>query len=352
MKKLIALLLVLAMVFAFAGCESAEKTKEKTEKTNEATPDTTESDAEQISLSDALDNTVKALEAGNLTITIDGGAEVTEETIPGLVAGYYSPINGQLQIIVDPEEKDLTVYGKVMSDSEIQTVVVYDGWSVSGGYYMDGWYKEDISEDLEMLFTETDSGSLEELLGELTEEDLEMIGEIIDLEKLIELLKTLVTEKFADEQWIKDNFGYTVTTESGTTVHTFDLDIMAIVKMLLGHIEEAFVNPEDYEELMELLDESLADLEDLDIKLKMIQTGDMITGFALEFEGEVDGEYGKVEFTVAISEIGTTTIDTEKLAKIIEELPDYEEYYEEKYGDYEDYYDDIIYEDTETGSEL
>lgn len=346
MKNLIALLLVLAMVLAFAGCESAENTKEKT---NEATLDTTESNAEQISLSDALENTAKALEAGNLTITIDGGAEMTEETVPGLVAGYYSPINGQLQILFNAEAKDITVYGKVMSDFEIQTVVLYDGWAVSDGY--NGWYKEDISEDLEMLFADTDSGSLEELLGELAEEDLKMIGGVIDLEKLIELLKTLVTEKFADEQWIKDNLGYTVTTENGATVHTFDLDLAKILKTLFEHIEEAFVNPEDYEELMEMLEDVLSELEDLDFKLKLIQTGDMITGFALEFEGEVDGEYGKAELTIAISEIGTTTIDTEMLAKIIEELPDYDEYYEEKYGDYEDYYDDSIYEDTETGSE-
>ena len=349
MKKLIALLLVLAMVFAFAGCESAETNKEKTEKTNEATSDTTKSDAEQVSLSDAFENTVKALEAGNLTITIDGGAEMTEETVPGLVAGYYSPINGQLQILFDAEAKELTVYGKVMSDYEIQTVVVYDGWSVSGGYYMDGWYKEDISEDLEMLFTQSDSDSLKELLGDLPEEELEMIGEVIDLEKLMELLETLATEKFADEQWIKDTFGYTVTTENGATVHTFDLDLIAILKMLFEHMEEAFVDPEVYEELMEMLEDGLTELENLDFKLKMIQTGDMITGFALEFEGEVDGEYGKAEITVTISEIGTTTIDTEMLEKIIEELPDYDEYYDSMYDDYDGY--DDVYEDTETGPE-
>ena len=373
MKKLIALLLVLAMVFAFVGCDSEVKTETKTEKTAETTKTTDEvaeevtepeqEEAEQVSLSAALENTVKALEAGNLTVAIEGYAEYTEETTPGLVAGYYSPVSGQLQVMFDAEAKELTVYGKVMADSDIQTVLVYDGWSVSGGYYQDGWYKEDISEDLEMLFADTEeAGGLSELFGDMSEDEIAAIEEVIDLEKLVEILKTLATETFSDEQWVKDNLGYTVTTENGVTVHTFDLDIVALIKLVLGEVKDAFVDPKDYDDMMDMIEESLEeafkDIEGMDFKIKLIQTGDMITGIALEVAGVVDGENGKAEITVTISEIGTTTIDTEMLAGILEELPDYEEYskkyYDDYYGDsYGDFYSDNFeaYEGTETVTE-
>ena len=345
MKKLIALLVVLAMVFAVAGCGMVTETETKTEVTTEVI----EPEAEQVSLKDALQNTIKALETGNLTITVEGGAEVTEKSVPGLVSGYYSPISAQLQVMFDADSKDLTVYGKVMDMYEIQTILIYDGWSVSEGYYGDGWYKEDISEDLESLFAGTETNDLGELLEQVAGDDLSYIEEIVDLEKLVELLESFVTEKFSDEQWLKDTFGYTVTTENGVTVHTFNLDIVELITTLFEHVEEAFVDPEDFEDLMDMIEDTLGDLEDLEIKFKLIQTGNMITGIALEFEGEVDGEYGDAKLTVTFSEIGTTTIDTEMLAEIIEELPDYDEYYDEYYGDdvgYEtDIFEDIVYED-------
>lgn len=350
MKKLIALLLVLAMVFAFAGCESAVETDIKTEKTTESAEGAKE--PEQVSLAEALKNTMKALEAGNLTITVDGGIEATEENVPGLVCGYWIPVSGQLQVMFDADSKDLTVYGKMMSEYEIGTVLIYDGWSVSGGYYEDDWYKEDISEDLEELFAydETEIDDLSDLLDQLPEEVLEMLEEVLDTEKLVELLETLVTEKFTDEQWVKEIYDYTVTTENEVTVHTIDLHWVTLIKQVLGHFEDAFVDQDDFEDLMESLEEGFEEVEILSFKVKLIQTGDMITGIALEFEGDEEGTYGKAEITVTLSEIGTTTIDTQMLADILEELPDYDEYYKDRYGD--DEFDDIILGGTETEADL
>lgn len=354
MKKLIALLLVLTMVFAFAGCEPTPE---------EDTENTVEPAQVQVSLSEAMSNTMEALKAGNLTITIVGGMESKQEQMPGLVSGNYDPIEGQLKVLLDPEEKELTVYGTTTSANELTTVIIHDGWMVNSVGYMSGYYdsylseylgdylgddvgsyfKVDISDSLDILFDDSEFESLEDVLDKIPEETLAEIEEVVDLEKLLELLETLGEEKFTNEQWWKDNFEYTATTEDGVTVHTFEIDPIMLLDLFFGHFEEVFVNAEDFEDLMEQIEDLTDYMPEFSMQVKLIQTGDMITGYGIyaETNESETKEQIKLDFTVTISDIGTTEIDTEMLDNIIEELPESEEFYEEYYGDYDDIYDDI-----------
>lgn len=343
MKKRIALLLVLAMVFAFAGCGSdtetdkeSPKSAETTQGSGEVTQEQTEPDRqpEQVSLEDALRNTAEELEAGNLTVSMEGYVQMVQEQQPGLVSGMNVPLNGQFQIMVDPEAEDISVYG-TLSSTVLMNIILHDGWLVTYDDIAEAYYKEDISEELEGFFAESEYEDLEDLLGQIPEEYLEGIEEIFDLEKLQELAMTLITEKFADEQWLNDTFGYTATTENGVTVHTYDLDLVVLIEAIFGHFEEAFQNEDDFLDLMDMIGELSDEMPEFTLQLKLIQTGDRFTGIGMYLEAEEaeTEQQIKLDITLRLSEIGTTAIDTEMLEDILDGVMEYDELYEEYYGD-------------------
>ncbi len=344
MKRLIALLLVLAMVFAFAGCESDTETDKKSRKSAESTEGSSEAtqeqtkpakQPEQVSLSDALSNTTEELEAGNLTVSMEGYVEMVQEQMPGLVSGMNIPLNGQFQIVAGREVEDISIYG-TLSSTVMMNIILHDGWLVTYDDIEEVYYKEDVSEDLESLFAESEYEDLEDLLDQIPAEDLEDIEEIIDTEKLLELLKTLVTEKFTDEQWLKDTFGYTSAAENGVTVHTYDLDLIVLIEAIFGHFEEAFRDEDDFLDLMDMIDELADEIPEFTLQLRLIQTDDRVTGIGvyLEAEDPTTEQTIKLDITLSLSEIGTTQIDTEMLDDILDGVMEYDEFYEEYYGEY------------------
>jgi hypothetical protein len=192
MKKLIALLLVLAMVFAFAGCNSEPETESKRNartETTEGTQTLPDEKPAQVSLEDALSNTFSKMESGNMTVSMQGYAEVTTEQLPGLVSGMNIPLNGQFQIMLDPETKDISVYG-TLSSAVMMNVILHDGWLVTYDDVEEVYYKTDISQQLEEMFAgSTYEGleDLEDILDQIPAETLEEVEEILDVEKLLEL---------------------------------------------------------------------------------------------------------------------------------------------------------------------
>ena len=344
MKRLIALLLAIAMVFAFAGCQSetqsesrGKKAAEGTEGSGEATQEVTEApeSVQQVSLADALSNSAEKMEAGNLTATLDGYVELLHEQTPGLASGARVPLGGTFQIAVDQENKDITVYGE-LSCVVVMNMILYDGWMVSYDSNVEDYYKEDISEELEGLFEEGEEfESLDEILDQIPEETLKEMEEIFDLEKMVELAETLFTEKFSDEQWLKDTFGYTSTTEGNVTVHTFELDLIVLLEEVFGHFEEAFVDEDLYLDLMDELDDMADEMPEFDLKLSLIQTDDELTGVGIYLEAEdPEAEMNvKVDATVTFSQVGTTQIDTEMLENILDEVLEFDEFFEKYYGE-------------------
>lgn len=357
MKRLIALLLALAMVFAFVGCQSAtetdakgKKAAESTEGSGEAAQEQTEAaeQTQQVSLADALSNSAGKMDAGNLTASLDGYVELLKEQTPGLASGARVPLEGTFQIMVDPEEEDITVYGTI-SCVLVMNVILYDGWMVSYDSDAEDYYKEDISEELKDLFEETEEfESLEDILDQIPEETLKEMEEVLDPEKLLELAESLVTEKFGDEQWLKDTFGYTSTTEGNVTVHTFELDLIVLLEKVLGHFEEAFVDEDDFLDLMDQLDEAAEEIPEFTLKMSLIQTDDEITGVGIYLEAEdpTTEMNVKVDATISFSQVGTTQIDTEMLENILDEVMEFDEFFEKYYGEdsetEEDVYSSII----------
>lgn len=337
MKRLISLLLVFAMVFAFAGCETTEtdtKDNETTESSTEATQEQTEpvEQTQPVSLGEALQNTAEAMKAGNLTVSIQGNVDLTQEQLPGLVSGMNVPLSGDIQLVIDQERENMSVYGVLNVSGVVMTVILHDGWLVTYDSTVEAYYKENVTEDLD---AENQYEELEDILDQIPEEELEQLEEVVDLDKLLELAETLATEKFSDEQWLKDTFDYSSTTEGDVTVHTFELDLVVLLEAVISHFEGAFLDEDDFLDLMDELEDIDDFIPEFTLELSLIQTGDLVTGAGvyLELDDSNAVRPVKLDITLNFVEIGTTQIDTEMLESIIDELMEYDEFAEEYYGD-------------------
>lgn len=350
MKKLCALLLAFAMLFAFAGCGASKDTTAASGSAAQAAADK-ETAVDTATLFEALSNTAKAIEEGkNLTVNLSANMSVVDEPTPGLKRGYDMNATADLQIHCDPDAQELTVYGQTNTSGMYETILVHDGWNVSTYFIDDTYYKEDISDDLEEMFKtskDAEGSSLEDILDQIPEEYLEQIEEVFDSSLLLELLQSLIEEKLQDEEWLKETFGYSSTQDGDTIIHTFELDLADVFNGLLTHFKDAFIDEESYDEALDSLD----DLENLDetvkdlvLKLELTQTGNQISAISLYLKG-TDAETSQVyEITAVLtfSKIGTTEIDFDALDAILDSLDEYDDSY------YDSYYDEYEYIDEDT----
>lgn len=312
MRKLIALLLALSILAAFAGCTPKEVTE------------ATESAPEPVPLSQALQNTWDAITKGKtFTVTVDGKMTDYYADVENLPQGTISTISGDLKIALDMEEKQLSMYGQAITDGEMVTAVVHDGWAVFFDYTTDEYSKSDVSEELNKLFEDNEEDF--DLTQILSEEDLELVGEVLDLEKALELLK----EKFSDPEQLKEAFNYSTTVEGATVIHTFRPDLFALLCEALGSLEDAFEDEDIYEEIMDELEDMQDEVDDGDVvlqtELTLTQTGDIITKLDLNIIKIYDGVENDIDLSVTISDIGTTELDLEMLDEILDELEEWEE---------------------------
>lgn len=306
MKKLIALLLVLYMLAAFAGCTTKEKTV------------TAEPAAEAVSLQQALENTLAAICGGKpFDLTVDGLITYYSETDDDLYTGKDNSIYGELTICLDKESQELSVYGMMSTEGMMTTGIIHDGWVVVYDTNKDAYYKMDFSDQLEKLFSE--GGSSFEFL--MTEDELEELEEDLDIEKLPALFQTLATEKFSDQAWLQEACGYTVSQEGSTVTHSFRCSIREVLTELSTYCEDTFTE-DGYEELTRAI--KRMDKETV-LLLTLTQENDMITAIDLEIwepEGQIDN---LVRLNFTLENIGTAELDTDMLEDVLEDLDEVNE---------------------------
>lgn len=304
MKKLIALLLALSMLAALAGC------------TPKASTDANKPAPEPVALDQALQNTKAAITQGkSFTVTVSGLITNYSEVESHLYYGMENTISGEIKLYLDEQNEQLSMYGQAVSDGEMVTSVLHDGWAVIYDLNEEKYFKQDISEEMEELFSE--DGLAPEAL--LTEEELEDLEETVDPEELPALWDSFAAEKLSDETWLRDTCGYTCATEGTTATHSFQAELRPLLTEVAAHFEEAFTEDgyEDLSRAIKRIDKEMT------LQLTLTQENDMITSVALQLQQPEDDITNETRLSVSISDIGTTELDLDMLDQILEDLDEY-----------------------------
>lgn len=238
------------------------------------------------------------LEGGNFTVEMEiDGEEAT------------------LMVDMDPDRRELTLCG--LTDGEIEFVLL-DGYAINKSY--DGtFYAEDISDELDDFFDEYEDFELEEidweeLLDEIDRGLYDEASEYIDFDVLNNCL-TAYYKTINDEKWLEKNAGFSEKEKRGVTYYVFDLDIYDFASASLAEFEDAFVDPDDYEEIEEALEELESDMDRVDLELSFgLDGGDPVS---LEFKGDAQGD--EVSFCIEFTDIGETEIDMDELEDILDD---------------------------------
>lgn len=298
MKKLIAFVMAVAILASLAGC----------------TPEQAPAVAAPVALEQAFQNTWDAIVAGkSFTITVDSLDTNYEAGRKYLYSGYDESFSCEMKVYMDKEAKELSLYGYTVTNGQMNTVMVQDGWMGFYDEYDGRFYKKNISEKLDKLF----AGELSEAL--MDEDELEDLEEDVDQEKLRTLWKEKVATKLNDTQWLKDNCAYTTVTEGTTVKHILQPDFEAVMEELAADLEDAF-DKQAYKDLT-------GEIKDLDnemtTKVILTQRDNMITGLEVEALVPEDEVTNTFTLSISIENIGTTQIDPDMQTEILEKLKEY-----------------------------
>lgn len=246
----------------------------------------------------------KTFGAENLTTTF----EITLEE-----DGISLKAEGDMQISFIPDQRELTLYANIEVAGESAELAVYDGYCIMRT--VTGVHSMDISEELDDFFDDYEEARKEgRSLKDIIEDIDEDAGDHVNFDELEKGLKKY-NKKFNDKRWLKENAGYSVKREDGTTVHSFDLDIYKFLKASLPFFEKAFLDEDDYEECMDDLQDSKSEMDDCDILLEMGIKGGKLVQMTAQLEDE-DGT--QVQLDISFSRIGTTRIDTDALEDLLD----------------------------------
>lgn len=226
--------------------------------------------------------------------------------------------SGTACVAIDPEERELTLYADMNADGEGGVIAVYDGYMMVKTDY--GCYGYDISDQLDDYFDTYEEGttqdiSWEELLDSMIYDGAyEEAAESVDFEKLESCLKALI-KKLNSKKWLKENAGYTVEKTDGITMHGFAPDIYTFVTASIAELEEAFIEADAYDDLVDTLDDAKSALEDIDVEFVLGVKG----GKLLHLEADVSGAGEDFQIEADFSNFGKTEFDVDELEDMLDE---------------------------------
>lgn len=257
-----------------------------------------------MTVANAAKNT---LTAENLTVefTIDEG---------------YESIEGTAYIDMDLDKRILNLLLELEVDGETGELVIYDEYLIlhSEGYYQ----YMDISDELDEFFDaceQTGSGEIdwEEIFVEWDIDQDDDLERIIDFDKINDCL-TAYAKKLNDPNWLKTYAGYSTDQKNGVTRYILEPELAVFLPASAVYFEDAFYDRDVYEDIMD----ETEDLEELDDELQIMVAFGVKSGklVSVETEIEVYGEDATVEVT--FSDIGSTKLDLDELADMLEEAKD------------------------------
>ncbi len=251
---------------------------------------------------------INTLTADSVTIELNAVYDGTE-------------VGGLFQLVMDPEERALTMYADVDVEGEQTIMAIYDGYLISE--YFGRYWAVDISDQLDEFFDAYEEFDLEEIdwqeLLESIEDGLyEEAQEYVDFD-LLQTCLTAYGKSLNDKDWLEENAGFSESGRGGVTYYTFEPDAYDFVYESFIHFEDAFRDADVYGEALDELKDSKSEMRDLDLELTFGIDGDELT--SLELDVDIDGDVFACE--IDFSSIGKTDIDMDELEDMLEDAQIY-----------------------------
>lgn len=254
----------------------------------------------------AAENTLKA---GNFTVDLS----MTTESILA-TTDTKQKTDGTIQVVLDAEDRKLTLLAELKVENEPATLAIYDEYLIFGvnDYFM----KLDISDSLEDFFDSYESANemdWEELLESLDEDLYDEVSEVIDFDELEKCLSAY-GRKLNSNQWLKENAGYAFSMEDGVRIHQFKPKNYQFLTASAECFEEAFIDEDDYEDMMDTLKDKKIEINDMEIELCVGIKSNQLTFLEYEISQKSSSTKMELEF----DKIGETEIDEDKLEQLLE----------------------------------
>lgn len=238
------------------------------------------------------------LEAGNLTLDFQ-------------YDGDLGTMDGSIQLAVDPEKEELTLYASSNADGGETVIAVYRGHLLLGynGEFIGNKVETDGFFRVYQELLEGKEPDWEGLIQSWSEVLYEDMAEVLDFDILKDSMKEY-GKSLNSKHWLETYAGFRQEDQSGVTRYIFRPKLYDFACASAAHMEPAFRSQEDYRELMQELADSKEAWEEIQPEL----------GIGLEdgLPYDLDVEYQGVTFHLNFRQIGNTNIDTAELDQILE----------------------------------
>ena len=225
-------------------------------------------------------------------------------------------VGGTVQLEIDPEHRELTLYA-VQTRGDSMFMAIYDGYVITGSQYYSIAY--DISQELDQFFDSYESLDEEdyrwqELLDAIREGMYQQVQEHIDLTVLEDCLEDY-WDCLNEEDWLQAYAGFWEEKEDGVTCYRFAPDLYTFTYESMTQMKPAFRDRGEYLDLMDELEDSQHDLQQLQPKLAVGILDRELSFLELEAGKGAD----KVKLRLDFSRIGETRVDTQALQDLLDQ---------------------------------
>lgn len=245
----------------------------------------------------------KTLDSGSFTIEITNKSDGHSET--------YT-----CEVEIDVDRRDLTIV--IADENDIVTFAIYEGYRLAYydyGDYGSGYSKVDMSDEIDDFFDameETKDFDLEDFLDEVGL--LDRLEDYVDIDRFEKSAKSMY-RNLNSSSWLKKNAGYSKEKENGVTVYTFNPNLYDLAVATLEEFENCFEDEDDYDDLMDGLDDFRKYLKKMDVTVSVGVKNGKLSSFEYSTRyNDGDKSSTKLEFI----NIGSTNIDEDLLDEIMD----------------------------------
>lgn len=225
-----------------------------------------------------------------------------------LTVGQFDPDPYTLAFSIDPGHRELIM---TLADSNgTLQCAIYDGFWIQRTGSLGRYQATDISHHLDALFDHAQDLDLEELLRAIDEELYLQAREAVDFQKATEYLPALYRQ-WNQPKFLKEALGMTKEKENGVSCYRFRPDTRQVLTASLACFEEAFLDPDRYEDAVQALEQEGSDHQ---TQICFLLSKGYLTG--LDIQTQIQER--AVKICLRLDQIGSTAIDTAALEDILD----------------------------------